>query len=74
MVHHLHSQFALKDLGELDYFRGIQVHHLASGMFLSQKKFDVNLLARVKMQYAKGIASSVTSDEKLTAYGSDNCR
>lgn len=72
LVRHLHAQVALKDLGELDYLLCIQVHHVESRFFLSQKKYVVDLLVRVKMQYAKGIASPMTSGEKLTAYGSDS--
>ena len=71
LVLHLHAQFALKDLGQHDYFLGIQVHHVESGLLLSQKKYAVDLLARVKMQYAKAIASPMTSGEKLTTHGSD---
>lgn len=71
LVRHLHAQFALKDLGQFDYFLGIHVHHVETALFLSQKKYVVDLLARVNMQYAKAIASPMTSGEKLTAYGSD---
>ena len=37
---HLSSKFAMKDLGPLSYFLGIVVTRHASGLFLSQKKYD----------------------------------
>ncbi|RDX76603.1 Copia protein, partial [Mucuna pruriens] len=36
----LNTQFALKELGNLEYFLGIEVHHLQNGsLFLSQTKY-----------------------------------
>jgi hypothetical protein len=34
----LQSDFALKDLGSLNYFLGIQVTHMSDGILLSQEK------------------------------------
>ena len=35
LVQQLNTRFALKDLGEVDYFLGIQVKHTADGLHLS---------------------------------------
>ena len=35
LIHQLHATFALKDLGDLDYFLGIQVKHINTGLYLS---------------------------------------
>ena len=35
LISQLNWQFALKDLGELDYFLGIQVKHTSEGLHLS---------------------------------------
>ena len=35
LVNQLNGMFALKDLGEIDYFLGIQVKHTESGLHLS---------------------------------------
>lgn len=44
LVEALDNQFALKDLGSLNYFLGIQVHTLPSGILLNQEKYVSNLL------------------------------
>nr|GEV25010.1 putative ribonuclease H-like domain-containing protein [Tanacetum cinerariifolium] len=46
---HLSLDFAMTDLGSLNYFFGISVTRDSSGMFLSQKKYDVEILKRPGM-------------------------
>jgi hypothetical protein len=40
----LKSDFALKDLGPLNFFLGIEVRHLSDDLLLSQSKYAANLL------------------------------
>jgi hypothetical protein len=40
----LESYFALKDLGELLFFLGIEVNKISNGMLLSQSKYVEELL------------------------------
>ncbi|RVW62844.1 Retrovirus-related Pol polyprotein from transposon TNT 1-94 [Vitis vinifera] len=40
----MHSKFHTKDLGELKYFLGIEVSRSKKGMFLSQRKYVLDLL------------------------------
>ncbi|GKB41906.1 ribonuclease H-like domain-containing protein [Tanacetum coccineum] len=42
--------FAMTDLGSLNYFLGVSAQRTASGMFLSQSKFTVEILDRANMQ------------------------
>lgn len=44
----LNAHFALKTLEELYYFMGIEVSRFVLGMFLSQTKYIVDLLSKVK--------------------------
>ncbi|GJX62432.1 ribonuclease H-like domain-containing protein [Tanacetum coccineum] len=46
----LHSEFAMTDLGSLNYFLGISAQRSASGLFLSQAKFAKEILERAHMQ------------------------
>lgn len=45
----LHQQFALKDLGELSYFLGIQVTRQGDRMHLCQEKYMKELLHKACM-------------------------
>jgi hypothetical protein len=53
LLSHLSSEFAMKDLGPLSYFLGISVTRSASGLFLSQHKYDLDILHRAKMAYCR---------------------
>ena len=63
--------FTLKDLGEVDYFLGIQVRHTTEGLHLSQTKYIKDLLCKAKMQFSKSSSTPMTSGLKLSAHGSD---
>jgi hypothetical protein len=52
----LWSNFALKDLGSLNYFLGIQVTCLSNGILLSQEKYATDLLRRVGMLFCKPVS------------------
>jgi histone deacetylase 1/2 len=45
LLHDLSLLFALKDLGELHYFLGIEVRKVSHGIILSQEKYAHDLLA-----------------------------
>lgn len=39
LIHNLHKEFALKDLGPLNYSIGLAIHKLTNGnLFLNQRK------------------------------------
>ena len=40
----LEAEFAVKDLGTLGYFLGIEVHHTSTGLILRQHKYIQDLL------------------------------
>ena len=63
----LNSEFALKDLGDLHYFLGIEVKKNKEGGFhLSQEKYATNLLNRVGLQDCKPSPTPLSSSEKLS--------
>lgn len=72
LISQLHSNFALKQLGELDYFLGIEVKHIKDGsLLLTQSKYIRDLLERSNMSGAKGISSPMVGGCKLSKHGSD---
>nr|GEU72573.1 ribonuclease H-like domain-containing protein [Tanacetum cinerariifolium] len=61
----LHSEFAMTDLGSLNYFLGISTQRIASGMFLSQSKFAEEILERARMQNCNSCWTHVDIKSKL---------
>jgi hypothetical protein len=61
----LKSDFALKDLGTLHYFLGIEVNKVRDGIHLSQSKYASDILKRVGMTQCKPMATPLSVAEKL---------
>ena len=71
LITRLNVKFSLKDMGEVDYFLGIQVKKTATGFHLSQTKYVQDLLCKTKMQYARATSAPLSSGVTLSTYGSD---
>ncbi|PNY18109.1 retrovirus-related Pol polyprotein from transposon TNT 1-94 [Trifolium pratense] len=72
LINKLNMSFALKRLGQVDYFLGIEVHHLSSGaLLLNQSKYVRDLLCKAKMEDSKPIGSPMVSSCRLSKYGTD---
>jgi histone deacetylase 1/2 len=65
LLHHWSSDFALKDLGDLYYFLGIEVHKESNGMLLSQERYATDLLARVGMSSCTPCPTPLSTTETL---------
>lgn len=69
----LNGIFALKDLGNLNYFLGIEVKVRSDGgLFLSQTKYIQDLLQKAGMVIAKGVKTPMTSGLKLFKEGTNH--
>jgi histone deacetylase 1/2 len=72
LISNLNAQFSLKQLGNLDYFLGIEVSHLSNGsLFLSQTKYIRDLLTKTNMHEAKSMPTPMVGNLKLSKAGSD---
>ena len=49
----LAKEFELKDLGELRYFLGMESARIERGIFVSQKKYILDLLEETGLMYCK---------------------
>lgn len=67
VVTHLGSKFAMKDLGPLHYFLGIQVHRSEAGFFLNQSKYAEDILDRAGMANCKPASTPVDTKPKTSA-------
>jgi hypothetical protein len=64
----LKQDFALKDLGDLHYFLGIEVKQASDGIFLSQEKYASNILRRSGMLSCKPVATPLSTSKKLAIH------
>jgi len=62
----LSHQFAMKDLGDLYYFWGVQVARNSQGIFLSQQKYIHDLIRKFHMHTAKPVCTPSLSRISLT--------
>ena len=68
LLQDLKQEFALKDLGDLHYFLGIEVSKVKDGIVLSQGKYASELLQRVGMTQCKPVSTPLPTSEKLSLY------
>ncbi|GJU23555.1 ribonuclease H-like domain-containing protein [Tanacetum coccineum] len=69
IVDSLHKEFDMIDLGPLNYFLGISAVRHPIGLFLSQKKYALQLLERAHMVKCNPSRTPVDTDSKLGADG-----
>jgi hypothetical protein len=74
----LNANFAIKDLGDLHYFLGIEVKKVQDGLILIQEKYATDLIAKVGMRDYKPAPTPLSSTEQLsltdgTPLGPDDC-
>ena len=67
VVSSLHSQFAFKDLGILNYFLGVEVCWQGSSLHISQTKYIQDLFTRAGLVDFKPIATPMTTSHTLSA-------
>ena len=60
------EDFAIKDLGNLHYFLGIQVQRKKGELLLTQEQYASDILKRVNMQLCKPVKTPLNTTEKLS--------
>lgn len=71
MAQFLRADFAVKDLGDLHYFLGVEVIKLNFGLLLPQHRYIMDLLKKTNMHEAKPITSLMASSSALSAFTGD---
>jgi histone deacetylase 1/2 len=66
LLQDLSAEFALKDLGDLHFFLGIEVKKTSDGLILSQEKYATDLLTRVGMAKCTTCPTPLSSTNKLS--------
>lgn len=68
-ISRLNREFAIKDLGKLSYFLGLEVSYTHNGLFLNQGKYAQDILERFDMGNCKPIATPLAPGESFTCDG-----
>jgi histone deacetylase 1/2 len=61
----LSTDFALKDLGDLHYFLGLEVHKHSNGLLLNLEKYANDIIQRVGMQHCSPCPAPLAVNDKL---------
>jgi hypothetical protein len=69
LIDRLRNEFAIKDLGELRFFLGIDVKRTTAGFYLSQQRYADDILERAGMTNCKPCSTPVDAKGKLSADG-----
>ncbi|KAM3262177.1 hypothetical protein ACQJBY_052712 [Aegilops geniculata] len=67
LVSALSADFAVKDLGQLHYFLGLEVLSSGSGLTLTQQKYSLDILRRSGMLQCKPATTPMSSTDRLSA-------
>ena len=73
LIQNLSSEFAVKDLGPISFFLGIEASRTSSGLFLSQRQYIYNILQRTNMVEAKPVSSPMSSSQQLSLFDGAPC-
>jgi histone deacetylase 1/2 len=71
LLQDLQHEFALKDLGNLHYFLGIEVKRTQEGIVMSQQKYASDILVRAGMKNCKVVDTPLSTSEKLSLTDGD---
>jgi hypothetical protein len=72
LLQQLRHEFVMKDLGWLNYFLGIEVHHTSSRLILTQHKYICDLLMCTNMDTSKGVCTPMLPANKLSLHDGDS--
>jgi hypothetical protein len=67
----LRQEFALKDMGDLHYFFGIEVKKIADGLVMSQEQYATDVLKRTSMSNCKSVDTPLSTSAKMSLYEGD---
>lgn len=65
VIKNLSVRFSLKDLGELNYFLGVEVLHKPNGLILTQTKYIKDLLKETHMEASNEVPTSMSTGQSL---------
>lgn len=67
----LKMEYPMTDMGRLSYFLGVKVEHNKQGLFLSQRNYATDIIARAGMSDCKPVSTPSDVQKKLAAEEGD---
>lgn len=64
----LHSQFTLKDMGDLSFFLGVQISLIGNILHLSQQHYICDFLSFANMESCKSLPSPIVAGAPLSIH------
>jgi hypothetical protein len=58
--------FEMSDVGIMNYFLGMEIHQCSLGIFVSQRKYAVDILKKFKLESCKEVATPLVQNEKIS--------
>ena len=71
LISSLSGDFAVKDLGTLHYFLGLEVSRSPVGLTLTQHKYSMDLLRKAGMLQCKHAMTPMSATDRLSAFDGD---
>lgn len=68
-IDRLHVEFAVKDMGALQFFLGINVQRMKDGFYLSQEWYANDILEHARMSNCKSATTLINANGKLSSDG-----
>jgi hypothetical protein len=68
LLKYLHFSFALKDLGPLNFFLGVEASWKSDGLHLSQQRNILDILKKTNMELVKPVSTPMFSSTKLSKF------
>jgi len=65
------AEFEMTDLGEMNYFLGMEIQQEKRGIFLTQRKYGIDILRKFKMENCNEVVTPLVVNEKLTKMDGD---
>nr|XP_043625647.1 uncharacterized mitochondrial protein AtMg00810-like [Erigeron canadensis] len=65
----LNKEYAIKDLGELNYFLGLEVTYISNGLFINQSKYTTDILTHAQMLDAKAASTPLSTNVSFVSAG-----
>lgn len=62
----MEKEFEMTDLGEMKYFLRMEISQSNDGIFISQKKYALEILKKFRMEQCKPVVTPIVVNEKLS--------